>query len=278
MNKRLKTLILALLIALVALSVVACNDGTTEEDGNNVVDDPTVDQVTPVNKSVVFENIRNGLVNAEAAVSGMTEGTRNVTSEYLYNAGGVNTGIRYEANYAIGRDVDSEIMLSVHNYQTAEDVLFIYYDSQSLYYSIGGLRGKFENFRLNSAFDTFFTAITALDMQQVFYSEDFADDIESLSTMAESANITLVPTESTVGGVAVAGETITVTDINLDRIRNTVNDFLENVYELIGTSVDALTDEFLGFKFSDMISLQVGQFTATKFMTVNDIEIGRAHV
>lgn len=271
MNKRLKTLILALLIALVALSVVACNDGTTEEDGNNVVDDPTVDQVTPVNKSVVFENIRNGLVNAEAAVSGMTEGTRNVTSEYLYNAGGVNTGIRYEANYAIGRDVDSEIMLSVHNYQTAEDVLFIYYDSQSLYYSIGGLRGKFENFRLNSAFDTFFTAITALDMQQVFYSEDFADDIESLSTMAESANITLVPTESTVGGVAVAGETITVTDINLDRIRNTVNDFLENVYELIGTSVDALTDEFLGFKFSDMISLQVGQFTATKFMTVNDI-------
>ena len=272
MNKRLKTLILALLIALIALSVAACNDNTQEDPGvNPAPEDPTVDQVTPINKSVVFENIKNGLVNAESAVSAMTEGTRNVTSEYSYMAGGVNVGIRYEANYAIGRDVDSEIMLLVHNYNTAEDVFFVYYDSQNLYYSIGGMRGRFESFRLNSAFDTFFDTITALDMQRVLYSEDFADDIESLSTMAESANITLVPTENTVNGAVVAGETITVRQINLDRIRNTVNDFLESVYQLAGTSLDALTDEFMGFKLSEMFSLQVGNFTATEFMTVNDV-------
>ena len=275
MNKRLKFLILALLIAIMALSVVACNDSSSEDSGGTTPggDEPIDDPVIP-NKSVVFENIRNGLVNAETEISAMQEGTRNVTSEYTYKAGGVNIGIRYEANYAVGRDVDSEIMLLFHNYNTSEDVMFIYYDAHNLYYSLGGERGRFENFRLNSGFDVFFDAITSLDMQRVLYSEEFAEDIESLSTMAESTKITLVPTEREGAAGTVKGETVTVSDINLDTLRNTVNDFLEDIHSLAGSSVDALTDEFLGFKFSDMTSLQVGQFTATRFMTVNDVVDG----
>ena len=262
MKNRLKRLLLIMLMALIALTALACNDkGETNSPGTPPPDEqPSTDE--PISKSIVFEDIRNSLVNAGTEISAAQEGVRNVTSEYTFRANGVNIEIEYFANYVPERREDSEIMLRIFDYTHQNNVVFVYYDGKDLYYDIGGDRARFASFGAGSMFDFFYDMVTSFDMSGVLYSQDFAENIETLSTFAESANITRLSLDEN-------KETINIRDINLDRLRGEVNDFItENIFELVGDRLDALSGRFLGFDISDVGRLQIGLFTATEFRTV----------
>ena len=262
MKNRLKRLLLIMLMALIALTALACND---KGETNSPVTPPPNEQPStdePINKSIVFEDIRNSLVNAGTEISAAQEGVRNVTSEYTFRANGVNIEIEYFANYVPERREDSEIMLRIFDYTHQNNVVFVYYDGKDLYYDIGGDRARFASFGAGSMFDFFYDMVTSFDMSGVLYSQDFAENIETLSTFAESANITRLSLDEN-------KETINIRDINLDRLRGEVNDFItENIFELVGDRLDALSGRFLGFDISDVGRLQIGLFTATEFRTV----------
>ena len=106
MSNRLKRLLLIVLIALIALTALACS-GDKNDGGSGQT---SGDSVTPggetINKSIVFEDIRNALVNAGAENAALQEGIRNVTSEYNFRANGVNLEIEYYANYDMARKED----------------------------------------------------------------------------------------------------------------------------------------------------------------------------
>lgn len=262
MKNRLKRLLLIMLVALIALTALACNDkGETEQPGTDLPNEqPSADE--PINKSIVFEDIRNSLVNAGTEISAAQEGVRNVTSEYTFRANGVNIEIEYFANYVLERKEDSEIMLRIFDYTHQNNVIFVYYDGKDLYYDIDGDRARFASFGAGSMFDFFYDLVTSFDMSGALYSQDFAVNIETLSTFAESANIMRLSLDET-------HETINIRDINLDRLRGDVNDFItENIFELVGDRLDALSNRFLGFDISDVGRLQIGLFTATEFRTV----------
>ena len=263
MKTKLKRLLLVLLAGIMIFAALACTDntGTGEDPGGSGGGDITAPET--INKSIVFADIRNALVNAGAELGSVTEGsTRSVTSEYSFIANGVNVTVTYAANYDTERREDSEIMLHIFDYTNQRSVVFVYYDGRDLYYDIGGERARYISFGAGSSFDFFYDLITSFDMDDVLYSEDFAANIESLSTFAESANITRLQLDET-------RETVNIRDINLDRLRGTVNDFITaNIHDLVGDKLDALSSAFLGFDISDIGRLQIGLFTATEFLTV----------
>lgn len=264
-NKLIRLVLLLLIVAIALTAAVACTskentDNNTPDDGGgngSEIDTPTI------NKSVIFADIKNGLINAGNRITGMSAGTRHVTSEYTLRVDNVNVSVRYDANYDIARPEDSEIMLSAYDNFHEENAVFVYYKDKTLYYAVGGKRVEMPGFGSTSSFDMFYEIITFFDMAGTFYNEDFAGDIESLSTLAESANITRYALDENT-------ENITVRDINLDRLKGTVNEYITNNITSLGTKLDALSSLFFGFNVSDLGKVEIGLFNATKLMVVLD--------
>ena len=286
-NKLIKLMMLMLIVALMLTAAVACNSnentdppgtndgqgggneietpgtndgqgdgnentdppGTNDGQGGDVIDTPTI------NKSVIFSDIKNGLVNAGERISQTTTGTRYVTSEYTLIVDNVNVNVNYDANYDVARPEDSEIMLCIYDHLNEQNTVFVYYKDKTLYYAVGGKRVEMPGFGSTASFDMFYEIITWFDMGGLFYASDFASNIESLSSFAVSDNITRHNIDENT-------DTITVRDINLDRLKGTVNDYITANITSLGTKLDALSNYFLGFNVSDLGKTEIGLFNA----------------
>lgn len=264
-NKLIKLLMLMLVVAIMLTAAVACNSnentdppGTNDGQGDgNEIETPTI------NKSVIFADIKNGLVNAGERVSQTTAGTRYVTSEYTLIVDNVNVNVNYDANYDVVRPEDSEIMLCVYDHLNEKNTVFVYYKDKTLYYAVGDKRVEMPGFGSTASFEMFYEIVTWFDMGETLYSEDFANNIESLSSFAVSDNITRLNIDENT-------DTITVRDINLDRLKGTVNDYITANITSLGTKLDALSNYFLGFNVSDLGKTEIGLFNATRLMVVLD--------
>lgn len=270
-GKALKILLL-ILIAVLATSVLfACN---TTDDG----DTPTVtpgdtddspssgDSSATINKAAIFGEIKDGLLNAGSRVDALEQGVRHVTSEFTLRANSANIAVYYEANYVPEKTQDSEIMLHIYDYYANDDALFVYYDGRDLYYSFKGHNVIIEAFGGSSSFETFYNIITLCDIQSYIFGEDFSSMIEQLATFADSKNISRIKLSATESNV-------TVKDINLDKFKTTVNDFIDENVASLGTKFDALTSYILGFEISDLASIQVGLLTAKElFVTMETVD------
>ena len=156
-NKLIKLMMLMLIVALMLTAAVACNsdDDTQTPDnggdpGGDVIDTPTI------NKSVIFSDIKNGLVNAGERISQTTTGTRYVTSEYTLIVDNVNVNVNYDANYDVARPEDSEIMLCIYDHLNEQNTVFVYYKDKTLYYAVGGKRVEMPGFGSTASFDMFY--------------------------------------------------------------------------------------------------------------------------
>ena len=199
MNRKLPRLILILLIVALAFALLACSPSGEEpvtppanDDGGNVVKpiDPGSSQA--INKSQIFQEIKEGLVNAGERIQSTTTGTRYVDSSYTLVANSVNVGIEYQANYDLTNEQDSEIMVRIFDYNKEENTAFVYYVNNTLYLQFGEQYVKMDGFGGTSTFKLFYETITTLDMEQTLFSVDFANNIESMSSFAETQNISKI--------------------------------------------------------------------------------------
>ena len=271
MNRKLPRLILILLIVALAVALLACSpsgDGNTDTppvNNDSGVNNDGQNSSASINKSQIFSEIREGLVNAGTRISEKTTGTRYVDSSYTLIANSVNLGVEYQANYDLERDQDSEIMVRIFDYNKQANTMFVYYVDNNLYVQMGEKYIKMDDFGGTSTFKLFFETITAFDMQHALFSVDFADKIEAMSSFAETQNITKIILSST-------EHNVTVKNINLDQLKSTVNDFIQDNIATLGTRFDAVTTKLMGFELSDLGRVQVGLFTATEMLTVFESE------
>ena len=273
MNRKLPRLILILLIVALAFALLACSPSGEEpnvppvnDDGGNVVNpnDPSSSQA--INKSQIFQEIKEGLVNAGTRIDETITGTRYVDSSYTLVANSVNIGVEYQANYDLSNDQDSEIMVRIFDYNEEENTAFVYYVNNTLYLQFGDKYVKMADFGGTSTFKLFYETITKLDMEQTLFSVNFANNIESMSSFAETQNISKIILSDT-------EHNVTVKNINLDQLKSTVNDFIQDNIATVGTRLDAITNKILGFELSDLGRVQVGLFTATEMLTVFEKEL-----
>lgn len=271
MKGKLLKILLTILIVVLATSILfACNNVTDDTgDGDTPVvtpdDSGSSGSSTSIDKSAIFGELKESLINAGSRVDALTQGVRHVTSEFTLRANSANIAVYYEANYVPEKIQDSEIMLHIYDYYANDDALFVYYDGRDLYYSFKGQNVITEAFGGSSSFETFYNIITLCDVQSYIFGKDFADMIEGLSTFADSKNISRIKLSATESNV-------TVKDINLDKFKTTVNDFIDQNIAALGTKFDALTSYILGFEVSDLARVQVGLLTAEELFVTMEHE------
>ena len=103
MNVTIKRILLVLLVIALAFTLIACNTDETSDpqtpSGDGGGPSGAVPNTPNVNQAVVFEDIRNALVNTGADIDAQQTGVRNVTSDYTLIVNGINVG--YENLVAI---------------------------------------------------------------------------------------------------------------------------------------------------------------------------------
>lgn len=270
MKHKLPRLILILLIVALSFAMLACSNDQAPDDTPPITDggngDGTQQGGNPINKSEIFAEIKDGLVNAGTSIAETKTGSRYVASKYTFIANSVNMSLEYEANYDLDRIQDSEIMVRAYNYNMQANTAFVYYVNNTLYYAIGDTYRKVDDFGGSSTFTLFYEMITQLDFEQTLFSVDIAEKIESMAALAETNLISKIILSEDLYN-------ITVTDINLDDFKTTVNDFIKENGAAIGSRFDALTNAFFGFNLSDLKSVQIGRFNLNELLTVFEKDV-----
>lgn len=266
-GKTLRMFLLILTVVLVACTFLACNTDESPDTPSDGTDTPVIDETpSTLNKAEVFAEIKDGLLNAGTRIDAATQGTRHVTSEYTLRANSANLTLYYEANYVPEKTQDSEVMLRIYDYFANDTVLFVYYDGKDLYYDFKDQKVRTESFGSTSSFETFYNIITLCDMHSVLFGEDLASNVEAMASFAETKNISKIRLNSTQFST-------TVKDVNLDKLKPTVNDFINNNIAALGNKFDALTSYLLGFEISDLAKVQIGLLTAKElFLEMENVD------
>ena len=264
-KKKLFLIILTLLVAvLVAFSAVACKGNTTPEDPDDV-DNPTVKRLT---QNEALDKIFNGLTKGKQEMSqAAAYGVVNVFDLYLETV--VNYRITYKANYKENA-ADSEIYLSVFDYEDNMERLSFLYDGGDLYISSGEDKSVMKSFGSSMLFGSFYEGCKKIDMTGRFYDEK---QIAAIFNRSESVNLGMILSQNniTYNKVGETGEAVELADLDLTIINDSLSFFLENTFRGIDDKFDLVSQKFLGFRLSRLIETRFSHIYAKSItMTFED--------
>ena len=246
MNTTIKRILLVLLVIALAFTLIACNTDETSDpqtpSGDGGGSSGAVPNTPNVNQAVVFDDIRNALVNTGADIGAQQTGVRNVTSDYTLIVNGINVGVTYKANYNYNRKQDSEIYLEIYDYLTPRPAVFIYYANNDLYYRFDDKLTVREDFGGSSAFELFYDTITVFDLEYIFFDESFAQKVDTMK-LVDNAGISRIKLDEDT-------DIVNIRKIELNIIAESVRDFIANNFRVLGDRFDAITNTYLGFNFS----------------------------
>lgn len=248
MNTIIKRILLVLLVIALAFTLIACSGDETNdpqtppEDGGG--SSGAVPNTPNLNQVVVFEDIKNALVNTGADIAAQQTGVRNVTSDYTLIVNGINIGITYRANYDYNRKQDSEIYLEIYDYITPRPAIFVYYANNDLYYRFDDKLTVSKDFGGSSTFELFFDTITVFDLEYLFFEESFAQRVQNMGLVDNEGISRIKLDEDT--------DIINIRKIELNIIAEEVRNFIANNFRVLGDRFDAITETYLGFNLSDL--------------------------
>lgn len=264
-KKRLFLIILTLLVAvLVAFSAVACKGKTTPEEPDEPVN-PTVKKLT---QNEALDKIFNGLTKGKKEMSQATAyGVVNVFDLYLETV--VNYRITYKANYKENA-ADSEIYLSVFDYDNNMERVSFLYDGGDLYISSGEDKSVVKAFGSSMLFGSFYEGCKRMDMTGRFYDEK---QIAAIFNRSESVNLGMILSQNniTYNKVGESGEAVELADLDLTIVNDNLSFFFENTFRGIDDKFDLVSKKFLGFRLSRLIETRFSHIYAKSItMTFED--------
>lgn len=264
-KKKLFLIVLTLLVAvLVVFSAVACNGNTTPEEPDDT-DNPTVKRLT---QNEALDKIFNGLTKGKDEMSqAAAYGVVNVFDLYLETV--VNYRITYKANYKENA-ADSEIYLSVFDYEENMERLSFLYDGGDLYMSSGEDRSVIKSFGSSMLFGSFYEGCKRIDMTGRFYDEK---QIAAIFNRSESVNLGMILSQNniTYNKVGETGEAVELADLDLTIINDSLSFFFENTFRGIDEKFDLVSQKFLGFRLSRLIETRFSHIYAKSItMTFED--------
>lgn len=259
MNNKKKPIliILVLLLAvLVVFSAVACSNKTSDDVDDDETTDPTIKKLT---QNEALDKIYNGLVKGNTEMSqAASYGVVNLFDLYLETV--VNYRITYKANYK-ENSADSEIYLSVFDYEENMERFSFLYDGGDLYLSSGEDKSVVKAFGSSMLFGSFYEGCKRMDMTGRFYD---GSQIASVFNRNESVNLGMILSQNniTYNKVGESGESIILSDLDLTVINDTLSFFFENSFKGIDEKFDLISQKFLGFKLSRLIETRFSHIYA----------------
>ena len=242
-NKRTRLLILLLTIMVVVamIAMIACEKKPSEDR-----DDP----VPPPDKKMTFvqymEKLNAGIKNGQANLAALKD--YHVKSEYTLMTREENLTLTYEAVYKTNKR-DGNYYIKLFDNENGIDRLTMYYDAADLYVTAGERHYVINNFSTLLLFETFASAIDVLDMGNYAYGTEMQDIFSPNTVLSAVMGVK----NMSYAKVGEKGERITASGINLEVTMGRFNDRFAALNAMIGTTFDAITDNYLGFRLSKML-------------------------
>ncbi len=244
-----KILILLLVATLLIGILFACDPGDTTPDPDN-----GAGEGAGLEKTVILSNLADRLDSAISAVDSSTKskGVVSVLSNYAFMAEDLKYTITYNVNYdyATTSRSRSDIYLKIYDEETAKTRLMFYYTAGTLYVETEDGRQKITNFGSSGMFDIFYAFVSYFDMSTIVVDKTFASSVEDLSSYIEAKKLTMFNTSET-------SDNISLTGVNFDTKKATVNELITSAFGRFGTTYDAISEKLLGVKFSRLAAMQL---------------------
>lgn len=242
-NKRTKIILLLLTLVLVVamLGLVACSNETPDDDD----DDGGGGVVKPIemNFNQYMSKINTGLKGAENFAN--TESEYAVQSKYTVYTSTENYTLTYKAIYKENKQ-DGRYYIRIFDNANHVERADIYYDGKDLYVTSGQEHYAVYDFSSFLLFDVFSQAIDVLDLGHFFYGsfmQEYFDEGSLLSNVFGIEDCHHVKVDA-------RRENVKITNGDLSILMGMFNAYIATFVENIGTSFDAVTNHYLGFRLS----------------------------
>ena len=243
--------ILTLILVASMMGMIACSDNTPSDDTDDGDDAPPI---TKPEQTMKFEDYMNavneGMLNAKNYTSSLYD--YHVKSEYDFYTSVENYTITYEAVYRKTLR-DGKYYLKMFDSANHVNRLTLYYDSADLYVTAKEGYYVIEDFSSFLLFDVFIQAMQLIDLQRVFYN----DMVRSYFTGTSLLASVFAVKDCSYSKVSETRETISFKNGDLSILMSRLNALIEKSTEDIGTSFDAATMHYLGFKASKLFELDL---------------------
>lgn len=258
MKKKLSLILIFIMVLVFALTLFACVD-----KDDDIIDDPTNPTKEKITVPQAMQSTYDGIMAGSDALSNAKNYA--VESTYtLFTENELNYTITYKANYAENKQ-DSEIYLSFFDNDPKEhrNRLSVYYDKKNLYLLTDYDKKFIENFSMTSMFDAFFQLVRYADLSNKMFSETGAY-IFNRDNSSLNLGIVLDADNVDRNVVTETRDSLMYTDIPLDIISDTINAYMENYLGDIGDKFDVITEKYLGFRLSRVISSRFSYINVSK--------------
>lgn len=258
MKRTTKTIVLIVLAAILALTLVACAPQTGLPTQLPDDEGPTT-PIFNINKNQLMRKISDGMLVGAERIEDSTE--TYVSSVYTIHTGYINYTIDYKANYASRRQ-NSQIYVKVFDNNYHMNRIFIYYNKGDLFLQSQDEKHSIPDFGSTNMFDLFFEMVTMFDMSGTFIGQTMSDLFNpdnigaNLSPLVDQSRMKYIKVTDT-------AESIEIKDVNLNygQIKIQVNNMIKNTFEKFERKFDLLSLKYLGLRISDLAILEIATMT-----------------
>lgn len=246
-NKRTRLLILlfTILVVVSMIALIACENKPTEDPDEPA---PSPDRETTFVQ--YMEKLNAGLKEGQSNLASLKD--YHVASEYTLMTREENLTITYEAVYKTNKR-DGNYYIKVFDNRNGIDRLTVYYDAADLYVTAGEKHYVINKFGSLLLFDTFASAIDILDTGSYAYGAEMQELFSPNTVLSALIGVK----DMSYAKVGENGERVNASGINLESIMGRFNDRFAAYNSIVGTTFDAITDNYLGFRLSRILMFKL---------------------
>ena len=239
-------LILTLLVVATMLGMVACADKRKTEPEDD--DPPYTEPQKEMQFGEYMNKINSGMLNSEKYLKNIYD--YHVKSTYDIYSSVENYTLTYEAVYNKSSR-ESLYYLSMFDNANHIERINVLYDGADLYVTAKESHYKIENFSSLLIFDMFYQIIEKLDIKDLVYNKYIRDYFTETSALSQVFGVK----DCSYTKVSDTRETISIANGDLSILMSRINARIKNATEDIGTTFDAASMHYLGFRLSKLFEL-----------------------
>lgn len=240
-------LILTLLVVATMLGMVACSEKRTDNPDDEG-DDPYVAPKKEMLFGEYMNKINSGMLGGEKYLENIYN--YHVKSTYDIYSSVENYTLTYEAVYS-NSSRDSLYYVNMFDNANHVERISILYDGADLYVTAKESHYKVEDFGSLLMFDMFYQLIEKLDIKDLIYNKYIRDYFTETSVLSQVFGVK----DCTYTKVSDTRETISIGNGDLSILMGRINARIKNATEDIGTTFDAVSMHYLGFRISKLFEL-----------------------
>jgi hypothetical protein len=239
-----------LLIVAATFALSSCNGKTDGGDGDGDGDGAQQEIENNMTFTEYMRKINSGLVSSGTYMDELSD--YHVKSEYTIYTSTENYTLTYEAVYKENKQ-DGRYLVRLFDNDNHIERLYLYYDGKDLYVTQNESHYTVSDFSSMLSFGLFTELIDKIDFGSFFYGKIMTDNFSETGVLASVFGIN----DCNYRKAGENGESVNMSNGDLSLLIGRVNAYITVATEDIGTTFDAPSMYYLGFRLSKLLEYKL---------------------